>query len=315
MPRTDQAFWDLRESPLKFTPEQWDAYYPCMAQWLQHDNAEIRTCTIERLCTAVFWAEHSGVRSSDRSQQAQLSRLAWLIACVQSAQRMHADVVNLFLGQLRYTSDVQPVAQALLNWFDALCAQPPHGVDIALVQGLRVLHETPDEKWSVRAAHWLALLDDPLDHVRSCAAYRLGRDYDEDNSDPTDEEVMRVVSAKEIERPGVAGPLWAERHVGDWPPYINLWMLDLLERRKSTAPKNALFNDIDFYLHELCSHSPEQVRRMVRGGFFELALMTATEHDQPVPGMESVLRELATCTHERVARAAALRLARLAKAL
>lgn len=42
---------------------------------------------------------------------------------------------------------------------------------------------------------------------------------------------------------------WAERHIGDWPPHINLWMLDLLERRKGSAPKNALFNDIDFYLH------------------------------------------------------------------
>lgn len=78
---------------------------------------------MERLCTAVFWAEHSGVRPSDRNQEAQLSRLAWLIERVKSAQLVHADMVNVLLEELRYKGNGQPYPQALLKWFGALCAQ------------------------------------------------------------------------------------------------------------------------------------------------------------------------------------------------
>lgn len=50
---------------------------------------------------------------------------------------------------------------------------------------------------------------------------------------------------------------------------------------------------------------------MVRGGFLELALMTATEHDHPAAGMRPVLQELAAYAQTSVAHAATLHLARL----
>lgn len=309
----ENEFWELRASRLDFSAQQWEAYYPALAKWLVHSNHEIRDCTIERLCTAVFWAEHSAVRPAERSEQAQLARLAWMLKLVASAQLVHADTLTQFLKHLRFSGRSQPYTTALLDWLDKLAAQLPAGVDAGLVQGIRLLHEPPDGEWSVRAAKWLSLLDDPSDPVRSCAAYRLGGDYDEDNCNPTDDEVIAIVSAKEIERPGLAGPLWSERHMGDWPAYINLWMLDLLERRKGSAPANALFNDINFYLHELCSNSPDQVLRMMRGNFMELALMTATEHDAPIPGMQPVLQALADCADKRVAGGARAHLARVYK--
>jgi hypothetical protein len=69
----------------------------------------------------------------------------------------------------------------------------------------------------------------------------------------------------------------------EWEKEI-LWMLDLFERRQGTAPTNLSFNDFDFHLHELCRQSPELVRRMMNGGFDELAVMTATEDLRIVQG-------------------------------
>jgi hypothetical protein len=48
-------------------------------------------------------------------------------------------------------------------------------------------------------------------------------------------------------------------------------------------------NDIDFYVHELCSLSRDLMWRMMRGGHIELALMTATEMLERVEGVEPVI--------------------------
>jgi hypothetical protein len=108
-------------------------------------------------------------------------------------------------------------------------------------------------------------------------------------------DMFALIKDKEILRPGIAGPYWSEwqscqEHVPIDPIE---WMMDILERRSGPDPEDMPFNGIDFYLHEICDHSPDTVLRMMKGGHFNIAINTATETLGTVPGMEPVLRQLA----------------------
>jgi hypothetical protein len=156
-------------------------------------------------------------------------------------------------------------------------------------------------------ASFVALLDHPHDYVRACAARKIGGVV----RGPESATRFALIGRKELERPGVAGPFWSEWHgMADHVPIDPAeWMMDLLERRKGAPPADLPFNDIDFYLHELCDQSPETVERMIRGGHLRLAAMTATETRGVVPGMESVLRRLADRPEPDVAGSARFHLA------
>jgi hypothetical protein len=76
--------------------------------------------------------------------------------------------------------------------------------------------------------------------------------------------------------------------------------MDILERRNGPEPEDMPFNGIDFYLHEICDHSPDTVLRMIRRGHVNLAIETATETLGTVPGMAPVLRQLADHADQRI---------------
>ena len=141
--------------------------------------------------------------------------------------------------------------------------------------------------------------------MRGCAAYLLGNVCDEE-TDPDATTLFGIIGSKERERPGIAGPFWTPQQYdmdsADWER-VTQWMLDLLEQRKGTPPPLSImpFNDIEFYLHELCSHSPELMWRMLRGGHVGLALMTATEMNERVEGVQPVLEALASDADPEIA--------------
>eukprot|EP01036_Dinobryon_divergens_P049185 gene49185-65922_t len=272
--RDNQAFWDLRASPMQFTPVQWEEHYRALVPWLVHDNAEIRSCAVERLLTAVLWAEPSAVPYKEREDANAVTRLAWLIGEVEKAHTGHADVIPIFVRRLGITGDSEPFRTPSREWLANLLATPRTGVRPDIVEGALLLLEPNDEDWSRQAKRWMALLDHPSDHLRACAARCLGGICDDDSVDPTEAELLAIITAKELVRPGVAGPYWSNNVLYPDGDSHTLWMLDLLERRQGVAPPDMPFNDIDFYLHELCSHSPALVRRMMAGGFDELAAMT-----------------------------------------
>jgi hypothetical protein len=299
--RDNQAFWDLRDSAMAFTPAQWDAHYRALAPWLVHDNAEIRSCVVERLLTAVLWAEPSLVPFKERDDAKAVARLAWLLGEIENTHSSRPDLIPVLLENLLFKGDSEPFRTPLMAWLRNLQAHPRAGVRPDIVEGTLLLLEPNGDDWSRQAWCWMALLDHPSDYLRACAARRLGGICDDDSIDPTEAELLAIITAKELERPGVAGAFWSDHSLSLEREQWALWMLDLLERRQGDAPPDMPFNDIDFHLHELCSHSPELVRRMMKGGFDELAAMTATEESYPVPGMEPILLELATSVNKRVA--------------
>jgi hypothetical protein len=295
---TDRAeFHRLRDIDLSELRGEalWDAHFAALKPWLLDPNKDIRKQALERLGMGVLWAEGGSLRWGKEDgvvyTHDPLARLAWLISEVEAAHSIHADIIPAFLGDLRYKGDDEPYRSALIIWLERQRATPRPGVDPGVVEGTLVLLRDIDDEDATSMASFVALLDHAHYYVRACAAHRIGGAV----SGPEAAPMFALIAEKELERPGVAGPFWSEWHGmrEDVPVDPAEWMMDLLERRKGAPPADLPFNDIDFYLHELCDHSPETVQRMIDGGHLHLAVMTATETRGFVPGMEALLKTLA----------------------
>jgi hypothetical protein len=302
-------FWALRSISLTdLSAQEWDAYYERMQPWLLHSEANIRRDAVERLTMAVFRAEARitvPYHHTPADAQRALDRMNGLLQAVQNAHVQHPELLPALLHDLRYHGDDAPFTEPLVAWLQQLEAFPPVGVDPHQALGIRLLLK-PYANWPSQASELMSYLDHPSDFTRACAAHRLGDSTPNDDDDelPSDAQVLAHVVSLELMRPGVLGPFWSPRYEFDNRHADALWLLDILERRQGAAPADLPFNDIDFYLHELCAMEPTLVRRMMANGMEELAAMTATEMHESVPGMESVLRELSSSTNVHVARAA-----------
>jgi hypothetical protein len=309
---TDE-FWTLRDISLTdLSQEEWHGYYKRMQPWLLHDEASIRTSALERLTMAVFRAEARLTvphRHTPADAQSALDRMCWLLSAAQEAHAKHHDMLPALLGDLRYHGDDAPFNQALTDWLRMLECEPPAGVDPHQVLGTRLLVQRYVD-WPSKASDLMGYLDHASHYTRACAAHRLGDSAPDDGDIPNDAEIIAHVVSLELKRPGVLGPFWSPRYEFDNSHADALWLLDILERRQGGTPADLPFNDIDFYLHELCAMEPVLVRRMMAHGMEELAAMTATEMHESVPGMESVLRELSCSAIAHVAVAAKAHLAR-----
>jgi hypothetical protein len=323
--KNTRAFWDLRDAPLHlYGPEEWKTYDPAMAAWLLHTDQQIRHCAIERLAMAVLhWDYEQSPRAAGKNQVT-ATRVAWLLEQIETAHHQWPDVIPAFLTNLRYHGDDPHIAPQLLRWIDIISTwpQPPdgegriRGTIIMLTQRQPV---TPDH-----LMHWISLLDAPWPYLRGCAAYQLGNAWDEDDADleaherlPISQSLWDLIGNKELERPGIAGPFWAPRYDFDCGTPERrmkriLWMMDLLERRQGPVPSldDMGFNDIEFYLHELCCDLPDMMQRMLDGGFTALACMTATEVHGVVAGVEPILKKLADDANPSIAAAARAHLGR-----
>jgi hypothetical protein len=296
--RDPRAFWALRETPLHaMTPALWKDYYPAMAPWLQDADAQIRDGAVERLMMAVFRSEFRTISDNDPRAAEARNRTIWLLGEIERAHAVHPDIIPNFLNGLRYHGDEKPYRDPLIAWLDVLAIKHSKDVDAGLIKGTRLLLAWDSRAVQAGMAHYIALLDDPGDYVRGCAAYLLGNACDED-SEPDQATLYEIIGSKELERPGIAGPFWTpQQHDIDDAKWqrVTQWMLDLLERRQGLPPPLPAmpFNDIEFYLHELCAHSPDLMWRMLRGGHTALALMTATEMSERIEGVQPVLEALA----------------------
>jgi hypothetical protein len=269
------------------TGAAWDAYYAALTPWLDSPDADIRSRAVNRLFMAALWSEpRDEARVIERN-----ARVAWLLGVIDEAQRARDDVVPLALDHLRYreTGDADDPVTA---WLDRLRAAPPEGVAPDLVAGVVLLRQPFDPDDAADVARRVALLDHASDIVRACAARSLSA-LDGDALDAA--AIFALVKEKEIVRPGIAGAYWTDwsfAHEG-CPVDPAEWMMEILERRSGPEPENALFNGIDFHLHEICGSAPAMIARMIDGGHSALAIESATEMLCAVDGMEPVLRRLA----------------------
>jgi len=280
------TFADLREEPLhlKVGVTAWDNYYARMAPFVSSADAAIRDSAIERICMAVFRAEPMNARRSQDSFS--IARMGWLRNVIENTSTNYPDVRPAFLEHMVYHGDDEPFAAPLCAWFDEWLAAAVDPRLREMIRGALVLHG-PHTVTAAQA--WITLLDDGSDYVRACAAKRLG-DWCDETTTPTATSLFELVGAKDIQRPGVAGPFWSGhqyKHRGKPDPAE--WMLEILAKRLNSEPENLPFNGVDFHLHELCDSSPDSVELMLRLGHKELALETALEQLAASSGMRPIL--------------------------
>ncbi|GGF72446.1 hypothetical protein GCM10007301_35330 [Azorhizobium oxalatiphilum] len=299
------AFWRLREAPLHaMSAAEFDVYYPQMAQWLGHEDATIRPAAVERLCMATFRGEP--LRGADRDDAKALARLAWLLGEIETAALAHRDVLAAFLSELRWHGDDAPFRDPVVAWLDALSDDARFRVARDRITAAKVLVGGFGRGAEARPA-LVALLDDPSDYVRACAAHRLPETFDGEPFLP----FLDWLREKEIERPGIFGPFWGgfAPDADDVPFERSTYLLDIVARRSGPEPDDMPFNGVDFYLHEVAGNSPAVVRRLMELGEYGTAIMTATEEHEPIEGMAEVLAELGEHENEALAGAAHMHLA------
>ncbi|MBF0106299.1 MAG: hypothetical protein HQM16_13350 [Deltaproteobacteria bacterium] len=292
-----QDFYRLREDRLNFTTDgEWDNYYSRMAPYLSHPEAAIRHIALERLSTAVMRIEKLFLRSGEPctvfSTDHAGKRLTWLLTLVEKAHAAFGDMIPAFLNELRHLGDDEPFAILLCQWLRGFLNKVPDGVSVDEIRGTLILHGDCGSTWEEAAPRLLKLLDDPSDYVRGCAANILGESCDS-HTNPSAKELCALIQAKEIARPGIAGPFWSSLQYNhtDTPDVVD-WMLKILEERQGEEPAKMPFNGIDFYLHELCDGSLDAIERMLKSGHKWLALATATETQGVVDGMKEILLRL-----------------------
>jgi hypothetical protein len=166
----------LHRGPLAYASDaDWDAYYDCMALYLENPDPQIRRAALERLCMAVMRAEPMSYHYA-RKQKAPMPperavvRLRWLTALVSQAQARLPETGPAFLKHLRYHGDDEPFCGPLREWLHAWLNDAPLGVPEDLIRGALVLLGDCGGEWDEAAPRWLALLDDPSDYVRACGS-------------------------------------------------------------------------------------------------------------------------------------------------
>ncbi len=295
---SDRAkFEELCRDPFDYwTDAEWDAYYERMAPYMESADASMRRSALERLCTAVTWAEPSRFwRREPRGPvppEHAVKRVAWLTGLVSQAQLKFPETGPAFLGRLRYQGGDTPYNGPLREWLRGWLANPPQGVSTDKIRGTLVLLGDCGAGWEEATPRWLGLLDDPSDYVRACAARMLG-EHCSAETDPSTGDLFELIRAKEILRPGIAGPFWpGARYEAECEPDPVPWMMEILEKRQGDEPADLPFNGVDFHLHELCGGDIGAIERMIELGHKALALEAATEVPGVVKGMKEILTRL-----------------------
>src|SRR5262245_31118131 len=97
-----QEFWRLRKSRFDYTTTaDWDAYYARMSPYLMCTDSDIRRKALERLSTAVMWAERRSRVSGEHSTE----RLKWFVRLIEEANVSFGDTAAGFLDELTFKGD------------------------------------------------------------------------------------------------------------------------------------------------------------------------------------------------------------------
>lgn len=302
----------LLNAPLHiFQPEDWPSWYEGVSRLLEHDDAGMRAAAVERLSMAALWAEHFLPQSRSRTDDERRERAAWLTALVDRAGRSHADVTLCFLDALRHKGDDKPFSKAITPWLRGLLDRQPADVPRDRIEGAIVL-VGGIEPWDGLLP---PILDHPSAYVRACAAHWLGRTgHGQDGDGLFDPRFIADLTARELARPGIAGPYWSATGLtpsdfdGSGFDPVD-WMLGIIERRNGPEPGDMPFNGIDFHIHELAAGNPQAIGRLIDAGRADLVIMTATEIRDAVPAMEPLLCKLADDPDPRIAVPAQVHLA------
>ena len=166
----------------------------------------------------------------------------------------------------------------------------------------------------------MGCLDHGDDMVRAYAARALGNRYSDSSAEPSPSlrDFLTVLTAKELERPGIAGPFFSNWYSGlamdDFilraGVEVEDWFCTILAGRKHPEPDTLpCSNGIDFFAHEIFGGRAGYVRKLLDMGHRELALDAATEVDERIEDLEPILLELGDAAEPEICRRASWHLA------
>jgi hypothetical protein len=227
-----------------------------------------------------------------------------------------------------WTKPVQKEPARLLPAIDKLVASEglsDAGVQPAVTAWLTALEIPKTERLTAQLAYevarapwdtaWPALLR-ALDHenalTRAVAARSIGTRYLEDAkvNEPPFKDVVALITEKELQRPGIAGPLLSDWYTTDRDEFaaqggvdLDAWLIRILSSRSGPEPETLpVSNGIDFYAHEIFGGRPDYVKKLMELGHDELAAAAATEFRDEIPELEPVLMELGKSPNAEVCR-------------
>ena len=295
------------------TLDDWQSFMNDGIELLNHPEEQMKEYAVERMQKALWSENVQKHRQPGFVPTAAEQRLPPILDAVakQDSREM------LLLRFIKWASFSDEQKEVLSHWLTSANAKgllSADGFAIAKVQS-EMFSKTD---WNEAKSFLEPFFDHPNDLLRAAAAFAFGEMYGEgaDGLPPLDE-TMQKVKDWEINRPGFAGafigPLLYEVNDDGCVARsdINLpdWMLEIIAKRKGDEPNVPFYNGIDFHAHELLSHSPESVRKLIDFGSESVAAMAATKIDQPIAGMQELLEELVGSSDDFVSRVCSWRLA------
>ena len=209
-------------------------------------------------------------------------------------------------------ADCEP--QAIVEeWIAVLAGGSP------LELAARIAYLDGRAPWQPPGESLVGCLDHADDMVRAYAARALGRRYCDSKVQLPQPlpEFVGLLTAKEIERPGIAGPFFSNWYGFGMADFVERagvqvedWFCTILAQRRYPEPDTLpCSNGIDFFAHEVFGGRAGYVRRLLEMGQRELALEAATEIDDRVEDMKPILVELGYSADSEICRRASWHLA------
>ncbi|HEY6323257.1 MAG TPA: hypothetical protein VJA16_17065 [Thermoanaerobaculia bacterium] len=298
---------------------QWDRLFALLLRLLGHGEASVRHRAYHDVFV-VMWLERGPKRSEqarEDSARQGARRTAQLLPALEPLVRSGAVSLLDCTDDLAHTEGLVALGPQEIyeHWIASLAD------DMPLALAARIAYLAGRAPWESAGESLTGLLDHADHMVRAYAARALGRRYAEGEGElaPPLSEVVAMLTARELERPGIAGPFFSnwydpvggleefERHSG---VNIDEWFCTILARRKQDEPDTLpCSNGIDFFAHEIFGGRPSYVRKLLDMGHEMLAVQAATEVQERIDGMEPILVELGDRASAEVCRQAAWHLA------
>jgi len=293
---------------------QWDRLFASLMSLLGGSDRRLRESALHYALVAMreeYGPPYEGHTEADRVRLVE-RRTAQLLPALAAGVRDGTFSVPSLSDELVHVEDLAdaPPQPQVRAWLAGVSRTP------AATLAATIAYCDGRVDWESEGVTLLGCLDHADDLVRAYAARALGRRFAADAAGLP--ELVATLTAKEIERPGIAGPFFSNWYGGwdgedfarDAGVNVEEWICTILARRNGPEPNTLpCSNGIDFFAHEIFGGRPEFVRRLIDMDHHELAVEAATEVDQPIDGMEPLLAELAGHADVAIARQAVWHLA------
>jgi hypothetical protein len=255
-----------------YSRQEWDAIFGHFIDFLPHSDRRVWDCAVDRLIRALDM-EASQV-SNLEEYQPKADRLTDILNAIATHTRTQPDLFQNFCCKFKFNAKkaANPNNAVMLQWLEQLASQCDTAPTQDEITAVQIYFGAYSSTWLESGSTLLSFLDHPDLTIRACAAYQIARFYCQaypstedlwewqryESIDQQEQpvlemppltEMLELIRAKELERPGVAGAFWDEIPKQGFDS--KEWLLDVLEKSPSPEPYIAYFPcNLAFNAHE-----------------------------------------------------------------